>query len=146
MTLPSSNPVLFQPPTGTFTVDSVTDLAGNVLTSSIDIDQGFMVNGTVQLPNWLSGAGQVCVYADELGGPINQQLGCTSVTINPTPTDPSGLTTYPWSITFPGSPPVLPDPQPGDSQFYRLAAVFTYGGTQLTDIQAGVEMGMFMIQ
>src|SRR5262245_39753223 len=105
MTLPSSSPVPFVPPSGTFTVVSVTDLAGNVLANAIDIDQGFIVNGTVQLPNWLSGNGQVCVYADELGGPINQQLGCTAVPISPNPTDPPGTTTYPWSISFPGAPP-----------------------------------------
>lgn len=144
MTLPSSSPVPFVPASGTFTVESITNLAGTALAGNIDIDQGFQVNGQVALPNWLSGNGQVCIYADELGGPINQQLGCTPVPINPTPTDPSGTTTYNWTVSFPGNPPVLPDPQPGDSQFYRLAAIFTYG-SQLTDIQAGVEMGMWMV-
>jgi hypothetical protein len=144
MTLPSSNPVPFVPASGTFTVDSVTDLNGVALNNIIDIDQGFQVNGHVDLPNWLSGNGQVCIYADELGGPINQQLGCVSVPISPNPTDPPGITTYNWTVPFPGNPPVLPDPQPGSSQYYRLAAVFTYG-SQLTDIQSGVEMGMYMI-
>jgi hypothetical protein len=144
MTLPASSPVPFVPATGTFTVTSVTNSAGTVLANNIDIDQGFNVTGQVQLPNWLSGNGQVCIYADELGGPINTRLGCTPVAINPTPTDPSGTTTYDWTVPFPGSAGVLPDPQAGDSQFYRLAAVFTYG-SQLTDIQAGVEMGMWMV-
>lgn len=144
MTLPSSSPVPFVPPSGTFTVDSVTNLTGAALANNIDIDQGFKVNGHVDLPNWLIGNGNVCIYADELGGPTNKQLGCTAVPISPNPTDPPGTTTYNWTVSFPGSPPVLPDPDPGDSQFYRLAAVFTYG-SQLTDIQAGVEMGMFMI-
>jgi hypothetical protein len=144
MTLPASSPIPFVPASGTLTVDSVTDLSGNNLGNNIDIDQGFQVNGSVTLPNWLSGNGQVCIYADELGGPLNEQLGCTAVPINPSPTDPPTGSVYNWTVTFPGSPPILPDPQPGDSQFYRMAAVFTYG-SQLTDIQAGVEMGMFMI-
>jgi hypothetical protein len=144
MTVPASSPVPFVPASGTFTVDSVTDLNGNVLGNNIDLDHGFKVNGHVELPNWLSGNGQVCVYADELGGPIDKQLGCTPVAIAPNPTDPPGATSYPWSVAFPGTPPVLPDPQPGASQFYRVAAVFTYG-SQLTDIQAGVEMGMYLI-
>ena len=144
MAVPGSNPVPFVPASGQFYVDSVTSLTGTVLGTIIDVDQGFKVNGRVQLPNWLSGNGQVCIYADELGGPINKQLGCVQVPINPTPTDPSGLTTYNWTATFPGSPPVLPDPQPGDSQLYRLAAVFTYG-TQLTDIQSFVDMGAYLI-
>lgn len=145
MTVPGSSPVPFVPPSGTLYVDSVTNLSGVALGNNIDIDQGFQVNGHVDLPNWLSGNGQVCIYADELGGPFNQRLGCTPVTIAPNPSDPPGLQTYNWTVSFPGSPPVVPDPQPGDSQFYRLAAVFTYG-SQLTDIQAGVEMGMYMVQ
>jgi len=144
MTVPVSSPVPFVPASGTFTVESVTDLSGVPLGNNIDIDQGFQINGQVVLPNWLSGSGQVCIYVDELGGPINTQLGCVSVPISPSPTDPPSGSVYNWTVTFPGTPPVLPDPQPGDSQFYRLAAVFTYG-TQLTDIQAGVEMGLYMI-
>jgi hypothetical protein len=144
MTVPSSSPVPFVPPSGTFYVDSVTDLNGAALGNNIDIDQGFQVNGHVDLPNWLSGNGQVCIYADELGGPIDKQLGCIAVPIAPDPTDPPGTTSYPWTVPFPGNTPVLPDPAPGESQFYRVAAVFTYG-SQLTDIQSGVEMGMYMI-
>jgi hypothetical protein len=144
MTVPGSNPVPFVPASGQFYVDSVTNLAGVPLGTIIDIDQGFEVNGHVDLPNWLSGNGQVCIYADELGGPINQSLGCVQVPINPNPTDPADVTTYPWTVPFPGTPPVLPDPQPGDSQLYRLAAVFTYGA-QLTDIQSFVDMGAYLI-
>jgi hypothetical protein len=145
MCVPGSSPVPFVPPSGTFTVESVTTLGGVTLANNIDIDQGFQVNGQVDLPNWLSGNGQVCIYADELGGPTNKQLGCIRFPISPVPTDPPGTTAYPWSVTFPGNPPVLPDPDPGHSQFYRLAAVFTFGSDQRTDIQAGVEMGMWMI-
>lgn len=144
MAVPGSNPIAFVPPNGEFFVDSVTDLSGGAVGNIIDVDQGFQVNGRVQLPNWLAGNGQVCIYAEELGGPINQQLGCVPVAITPNPTDPSALQTYPWTVSFPGSPLVLPDPQPGDSQLYHFGAVFTYG-SQLTDIQSFVDMGMFMV-
>jgi len=91
MSVPGSNPIPFVPPSGEFDVDSVTDLNGNPVGPVIDADQGFQVNGRVQLPNWLAGSGQVCIYADELGGPFNQQVGCVPVPINPNPTDPSDL-------------------------------------------------------
>jgi hypothetical protein len=144
MSVPGSNPIPFTPPNGEFDVDSVTDLNGNVLGTIIDVDQGFQVNGRVLLPNWLSGNGQVCIYAEELGGPINQRLGCVPVAVNPVPTDPPALQTYNWTVTFPGSPLVLPDPQPGESQLYHLGAVFTYG-SQLTDIQSFVDMGLYLV-
>jgi hypothetical protein len=144
MSVPGSNPIPFSPPSGEFDVDSVTDLNGNPLGNVIDVDQGFKVNGRVQLPNWLGGNGQVCIYVEELGGNINAKLGCVSVPISPNPTDPSALQVYSWTVQFPGTPDVLPDPQPGDSQLYHFAAVFTYG-TQLTDIQSFVDMGMYMV-
>jgi transposase InsO family protein len=45
MTVPGSSPVPFVPPSGTFFVDSVTNLSGVALGNNIDIDQGFQVNG-----------------------------------------------------------------------------------------------------
>ena len=144
MPVPGSNPIPFVPPSGEFDVDSITDLNGNPVGPVIDADQGFQVTGRVQLPNWLAGTGQVCIYADELGGPFNQQVGCTQININPQPTDPPGLKPYPWTVTIPGNPSPFPDPQPNSSQLYRFAAVFTYG-TQLTDIQSFVEMGAIMV-
>ena len=145
MSVPGSNPIPFVPPSGEFDVDSVTDLNGNPVGPVIDADQGFQVNGDVKLPNWLSGNGQVCIYADELGGPFNQQVGCVPVPINPNPTDPSLLQTYNWTVAVPGNQSPFPDPQPGSSQLYRFGAVFTYGGTQLTDIQSFVDMGPLMV-
>ena len=144
MSVPGSNPIPFVPPSGEFDVDSVTDLNGNPVGPVIDADQGFKISGRVQLPNWLAGTGQVCIYADELGGPFNQQVGCTQININPQPTDPPGLKPYPWTVTIPGNPSPFLDPQPGSSQLYRFAAVFTYGD-QLTDIQSFVEMGAIMV-
>lgn len=143
MTVPGSNPIPFSPPSGTFLVDSITDLAGNPAGPVIDSDKGFAVNGRVQLPTWLSGNGQVCIYADELGGPFNQGVGCVPVPINPNPADPPGLATYTWTVTVPPVNP-FPDPQPGSSQVYRFTAVFTYG-VQLDDIQSFVDMGTLMV-
>jgi hypothetical protein len=58
MSVPGSNPIPFSPPSGEFDVDSVTDLNGNPLGNVIDVDQGFKVNGRVQLPNWPSATGR----------------------------------------------------------------------------------------
>jgi len=144
MSVPGSNDIPFTPPSGEFDVDSVTDLGGNVLGNIIDVDRGFQVNGRVQLPNWLAGNGHVCIYAEELGGPFNKRVGCVAVTITTDPTDPPILKTYAWTVQFPGNAGIFPDPQPDDSQLYRFGAVFTYG-TQLTDIQSFVDMGMYLV-
>jgi hypothetical protein len=142
MSVPGSNPVQFVPNSGDFTVDSISD-PGGAPSNILDVDLGFEVKGTVTLPNFLSGKGQVCIYADELGGPIDQRLSpCANIDITGKSGEP-GSTTYPWTITFPGNPPVLPDPDPG-SQLYHLAAVFLFGD-QLTDIASFVDMGMFLI-
>jgi hypothetical protein len=152
MPLPSSNPVSFTPATGTFTVASLTvgtNPGGTPVGDAIDLDVGFLVSGSVSLPDWLPGSGtaqgKVCVYADELGGPINQAIGCTDVTFSSaTPHDPPGFITVNWQIAVTATTSGLPDPQPGDSQLYRLAAVFNYG-PQTTDIAAFVDMGMYLI-
>jgi hypothetical protein len=101
------------------------------------------VTGTVQLPNWLNGKGKVCIYADELGGQIDQRLDpCTEFDVVADPNEPAQKT-YSWTVTFPPNPLVLPDPSAG-SQLYRLAAVFTFGD-QATDIASFVDMGMYLI-
>ncbi len=142
MSVPGSNLVQFSPPGGEFFVDVITD-PGGAPASILDVDQGFEVTGRVTLPNWLSGKGQVCIYADELGGPIDKKLDpCAELAITGKKGEP-GSTVYPWSIKFPGNPPVLPDPSPG-SQLYRLAAIFMFGD-QLTDIASFVEMGTYLI-
>lgn len=144
MTVPSSNPVQFSTANGQFSVNQVTDPNGapaNVL----DLDLGFAINGRVTLPNWLEGNGQVCVYAQEIGGPVNQSIGCTSLTFTrPTPPTEPATKDYPWNITIPPNSRVLPDPQPGSSQVYNVIAVFTFED-QLTDIGAFVDMGKYMI-
>jgi hypothetical protein len=152
MALPITGPVSFRPASGTLEVDSITvgtSAGGAAAGDTIDLDQGFLVSGSVSIPQWLPGSGtakgQVCVYADELGGPFDQSIGCTEVdfTAPPIVPDPSGMLTVPWSIPVDGSSG-LPDPQPGGSQLYHLAAVFTYG-PQTNDIAGFVDLGMYMI-
>jgi hypothetical protein len=152
MALPSTSPVTFTPAQGTFEVDTITigtSPGGSPVGGTIDLDLGFLVSGKVSLPAWLPGGGtakgQVCVYADELGGPFNDSIGCVEVDFTgPAVTsDPPGMLTVAWQIPVTGTSG-LPDPQPGKSQLYHLAAVFTYG-PQTTDIASFVDIGMYMI-
>ena len=131
-----------------FAVDQVTDpngAPGDVL----DLDLGFTVDGHIDFPNPLSGTANVAVYADQLGGGYNEKILSTDITITPNPTDPSGTTTIPWTLTYPTDLPStstpLTDPSPPPSSMvYNLVAVFTFNGV-LSDIAAFVEMGTFMI-
>jgi len=131
-----------------FEVDNVTDPNGapaNVL----DLDLGFSVVGHIDFPNWLSGTGNVSVYADQRGGRYDQKILTKDLTITASPTDPSGSTRYDWTLTYPtdlpsGSTPLSdPSPAPG-STVYSLTAVFTFNGV-LSDIAAFVDMGPYMI-
>jgi hypothetical protein len=148
MTFPITNPVVFPQGTGNLTVASVTS-GGNPAGEVIDLDRGFQVSGTVSVPDWLPGGGtakgQVCLYADELGGPIDESVGCVEVDFTgPSVTqDPPGMLTVNWTISI-TSGSVLPDPQANASQLYHLAVVFTYG-PQTTDIAAFADLGMYMI-
>ena len=123
-----------------FFVDSVSD-PGGAPSNILDVDQGFTVTGRVTFPNSFTGTGRVCIYADELGGPIDRGLNpCATFPVTADPAEPT-LKTYPWTITFAGN--VLPDPSAG-SQLYHLAAIFTFDG-QLSDIAGFVDMGLFLI-
>lgn len=140
--LPATSPVQFNNQDGNLTVDSITDPNGapaNVL----DIDLGFVVSGTVTLPNWLEGTGQVCLYASEAGGNVNGQIKCTSfkATRAQPPAEPA-TETYSWTLTI--GPNDFPDPQANSSQVYDLVVVFVFDD-QLTDIGAFVDMGKYMI-
>ena len=142
MSVPGSNTIQLVPAGATaFTVDEVTDPNGDPA-NVLDVDLGFAVSGTIVLPNWMNGSGHVAIYADEVGGPIDREIGAVDVAIVATGGEP-GLTTYNWTVNFPGSPPVLPDPSTG-SQLYHLAAIFTFGG-QATDIASFVEMGPYLV-
>lgn len=143
MAVPGTNPVQFNTAGGTFSVDSITDPNG-APADVLDLDLGFVISGKVILPNWLEGTGSVCVFAQEIGGPVNKSIGCdTPLKFTRTVAEPKNKT-YPWKVTIPPNSTVLPDPQPGASQVYNLVAVFVFDD-QLTDIGAFVDMGMFMI-
>ena len=141
MTFPLSGPIQLVPggPANLF-VDSVSD-PGGAPSTVLDVDQGFTVKGRVTLPNSFNGTGQVCIYADELGGKIDERLNpCATFPVTADPAEPK-LKTYIWAITFAGN--VLPDPSAG-SQLYHLAAIFTFDG-QLSDIAGFVDMGLYLI-
>ena len=131
-----------------FEVDNVTDPNG-APADVLDLDLGFSVVGHIDFPNWLSGTGNVSVYADQRGGGYDQKILTKDLTITASPTDPSGSTRYDWTLTYPtdlpsGSTPLSdPSPAPG-STVYSLTAVFTFNGV-LSDIAAFVDMGPYMI-
>src|SRR4029453_7802706 len=78
-------------------VDSVTDPNGTP-SEVLDVDQGFVVTGRVTLPNSLTGTGQVCIYADELGGKIDKRLDpCADFPITADLKEPNPKT-YNWTI------------------------------------------------
>jgi hypothetical protein len=144
MPVPGSSQIQFDVAHGRLHVESITDPNGNPR-NVLDVDLGFVISGRVTLPNWLEGTGQVCVYAQEIGGPFNQSIGCDNSLkfTRPVPAEP-GPNKQPWTVTVPPNSNVLPDPQPGASQVYNLIAVFVFDD-QLTDIGAFVELGTFMI-
>lgn len=127
----------------TFTVDGVTDPNGPPA-RVLDIGMGFVISGTITLPNWLTGMGHVDIYADEIGGQIDKKILHTDVTVSADPAEPNPKA-YHWTVTYPANCVPngrLPDPSSG-SQLYRLAAVFTFGD-QLSDIGGFVEMGPYL--
>src|SRR5262245_66665149 len=104
-----------------FDVDQVTGAPAKV----IDLDQGFTVEGHIDFPNWLAGTGNVSVYADQRGGGYDQKILSKDINITANPTDPSGVTNYPWKLTYPDDLPSSsakltdPSPDPG-SMVYSL--------------------------
>jgi hypothetical protein len=131
-----------------FAVDTVTD-PGGAPAQVLDLDLGFAVKGHIDFPNWLAGKGNVSIYADQRGGGYDQKILSTDITITANPTDPAGVTKYPWTVTYPNDLPTgstaLSDPSPAPgSMVYSLTAVFTFNGV-LSDIAAFVDMGPYMI-
>jgi len=131
-----------------YRVDQVT-APGGAPAEVLDLDQGFAVIGHIDFPNWLAGTANVSIYADQRGGGYDQKILSTDITITANPTDPAGVTLYPWTVTYPndlpsGSIPLSdPAPAPG-SMVYSLTAVFTFNGV-LSDVAAFVDMGPYMI-
>jgi hypothetical protein len=130
-----------------FLVDQVTDPNGDPA-EVLDLDMGFAVSGHIDFPSWMSGTGNVSIYADQVGGGYDEKILSTDITITATGPEPA-LTLYNWTATYPADLPTTstgltdPSPAPG-SQVYRLTAVFTYNGA-VGDVGAFVDMGPYMI-
>src|SRR5690348_15871684 len=115
-----------------FLVDQVTD-PGGAPAEVLDIDQGFAVKGHIDFPNWLAGTGNVCIYADQRGGGYDQKILSTVITITADPTDPSGVTRYDWTVTYPidlpsGSTPLSDPAHATGSSVSSLTAVLLFNG------------------
>jgi hypothetical protein len=136
--------VQFLPLQGKFTVASMND-SGGLPVDVLDTDVAHQVTGTIDLPSWLVGDGVVTVYADELGGPFDGQIGTKTVKLTGSVSihDPK-LKTYDWQVDI--APNTLPDPSPG-SGIYKMAVSFVFksppGGH--TDIASFVELGTFQV-
>jgi hypothetical protein len=97
---------------------------------------------------WVRSAG-TCKEAENSHDEDILGILSTDITITANPTDPSGVTRYDWTVTYPndlpsGSTPLSdPAPPPG-SMVYSLTAVFTFNGV-LSDVAAFVDMGPYMI-
>ena len=144
MPIPDVAQVQFAPGGGKFYLDSLVDPSG-VPSTVLDIDLGFTVKGRVELPGWLSGKGLVRLFADEIGGPVDKEIGrdTPNITGSSSPTDPP-TKVYPWTITVAGT--ALADPSP-DSSLYQLGLSFVLlssaGGH--TDIGAFFDLGAYLI-
>jgi len=151
MSVPGSSQIQFPSLlSADFNVDEVTD-PGGAPADVLDLDLGFEVKGHIDFPNWLGGAGNVSVYADQHGGGYNQKILTKDITITASPTDPPALQRYDWTLKYPDDLPAsstpLTDPSPpppSGSMVYGLTAVFTFNGVP-SDIAAFVDMGSYMI-
>jgi hypothetical protein len=129
-------------------VDSMTDPNGYPPTV-LDVDRGFEITGHVDFPGWLSGTGNVSIYADEHGGKYDGKIGTTDFTITASGQENS-VKRYNWTVKYPTNLPKggdpLPDPPQGSqgSQVYNLIAVFMFNGPA-TDIAGFADMGTYLI-
>src|SRR5215510_9983517 len=108
---------------GTQNADFLVDQVISAPAQVIDLDQGFTVKGHIDFPNWLSGTGNVAVYADQRGGGYDQKILETNITITADPSDPPGTKEYDWTLTYPADRPASstplsdPPPAPGSSVY-----------------------------
>lgn len=139
-TIPDKAPVQFLPMAGNFYVDKMTDPNG-APSSVLEAALGFEVKGHIELPGWLTGKGTVRLFADEFGGPLDEEIGNTMIDISGGSTP---LTSYAWTISVPGGR--LPD-QPAGSGLYHLGLAFTFVNPTgvRTDIVSFFDVGVFMI-
>lgn len=122
-------------------VDSVTNPNGTPL-DVLDLDLGFVIRGKVTAPNVLTGSGEVRVYAQQRGGPVDRSIGSDSLTFaHSAPPGELGTKDYLWSVVIPPHSDVLPEPQ--GSTVYEITVVFTHD--QLPDIVKFVQMGSYMV-
>lgn len=131
-----------------YQVDQITTPRGT-RAEVLDVDLGFAVSGHIDFPNWLTGTGNVSIYADQRGGGYDQKILSTDITITASSTDPSAITRYRWTVTYPadlpsGSTPLSDPSLAAGSHVYNLTAVFTFDGA-LSDVAASVDMGTYMI-
>jgi hypothetical protein len=142
-TTPMADIQFFPVPGGTFTVTAVEDNNGapaRVLEAALD----FRVRGeiTISAGNAITGTATVTIYADQLGGPIDQAIGSVPVNI---PGDSPVGNPFTWTVTVAGG--TLPNAPAGGSNLYRLAAVLTMVNSNnvLTETSAFVDLETFRI-
>jgi hypothetical protein len=129
----------FPMPGGYFCVDVVVDNNGNPA-AVLEAASPFDIRGRIGIfaGNVITGAATVTIYADQLGGTVDQAIGAVQVNI-------TGDGVYRWTVTIPGG--TLPDAPAGGSNLYRLAAVLTMknsSGVQ-TETSSFAEIGTFRI-
>lgn len=140
VTIPATTPVQFgPPPTGTFVINKFDDPSGNPI-NVIDIDLGATLEGTVTLPGYITGTGNVSLAADEIGGSFDGIVKTVPIVL-PGGSPPYLPVTYPWKLTF-----IVPD-LPDVSRAYHFALTFavTSPGGWHTDIAAIVSLGDYMV-
>jgi hypothetical protein len=129
--------VQFASPYGKLFIDKIADPTGRPL-DVFDADVGITVGGRVELPGWLVGQGVVKLYADEIGGQTDKEIGSATFTIAGGPTP--GPVMYTWMI------PVDLMPLTQD-KMYRFGLVFVFqtpsGGH--TEIAAFYDLETFLV-
>jgi hypothetical protein len=141
MAIPDSKIIQFAPLSGKFDLDTFVDPTGVPL-DVLDAGQAFSLTGRIELPAWLTGLGRVRLFAREIGGPFNAQIGAVNVTLNGAVPPPQTVT-YPWILTVPAN--TLPNPSVA-SGVYEMTLTFTLENPPgaPTNIAAFFDLGTFL--